>query len=282
MILAISETLARRFRIPSTLGTITVLTGELTAPLHAYAEKVIFPGSIIDPSSGTIGLFPEIDTELPLFVGTRSVDNAATSEITSTTDMNLDLTSPKGSDVSFQGLPNPESIAGDQRGRPECGVHAVGNIIQMNNPGLDESINKIIMEIELRIGGLVLTEDGFALAVEHYKSLLEYFFNIPAHWERFDPVRIMKYLKNDHGILLIGDPYYLDEYMYQSTGTIHAFNITDIIEKDEIPYYAGLDSNHPGKIMLWPVKNVHRSVEHTPYKYNALITDSPVKWPCKI
>jgi hypothetical protein len=43
----------------------------------------------------------------------------------------------------FGGLANTQTIAGLQVG-PECGIHGVGNIAQMNNPVINESIDDFI------------------------------------------------------------------------------------------------------------------------------------------
>ena len=180
----------------------------------------------------------------------------------------------------FTGLAGTQTIAGLQVG-PECGIHAVGNMIQLDNPGIGEGINDAIRNAEWAHGGLVASVDGLRLDTAHYEHIVEGYYNIPVHWERFDPLRIDAFLGSDHGILVVGDA----QYLLPGAGpqSWHAFNIVDrVTDTAGRNMYACLDSNAPGKVVLWPVENVHAAVNSFPINgANALITDRPVRWPHK-
>lgn len=186
--------------------------------------------------------------------------------------------------VRFTGLDHTELIAASQGNQPWCGVHGLGNLVQMNYPGVGEQVNDFILNTAGSHGGLVPVEGGMTVAIAHYQSLLSQIFHIPSHWETFNPLRITELLQNNHGILAVGEGHSLNPNVYLQPNVLHAFNLTDIkVDSNGLTWFKGLDSNMPGQEVWWPADAVQKAVARgcDLYGCNLLVTDQPVAWPWK-
>jgi hypothetical protein len=186
--------------------------------------------------------------------------------------------------LHFSGLDHTELIAGFQGNQPWCGVHSLGNLVQMCYPGTNEHINDFILNMAGSHGGLVPVPSGMTLNMAHFQPMLEQVFHIPAHWEALDTARIAELLHQNHGILVTGDAHYLDPSMYPNSNAWHAFNLTDVrVDNNGTTWFKGLDSNVPGQEKWWPSDAVKKALDRALHYYgkNGLVTDNVVAWPWK-
>lgn len=187
--------------------------------------------------------------------------------------------------VRFTGLDHTELIAGTQGQHPWCGVHSLGNLVQMSYPGQGEHINDLILNVAGQHGGLVASDSGLSLDINHYLPMLTEAFHVPAHWETFDPTRVAEFLHQNHGILVVGDAHFLNPIMYPQPNAWHAFNLTDIsIDNNGMTWFKGLDSNVASNEVWWSADAVQKALDRGCEAYNGrnmLVTDNPVAWPWK-
>jgi hypothetical protein len=175
---------------------------------------------------------------------------------------------------------NIASIADQQRG-PTCGFEAVENIIQ-----LFHDLNNNLSESDLLLramgyGAVLNTPGGRALHINAYQRiLLDY--GIASAWYPFDPLVLSSALYNNHGVLAIGEAYYLKPEMY-SGGGAHAFVLTNYCtdtSRHHIVGYTGIDSNLANVEVRWPRQNVERALHEGGRRFGTplLITARPANW----
>ena len=191
------------------------------------------------------------------------------------------------SDVSFTGkhcaievgMDTPERLAGYQAETSQCAVHAMGNMVQAQNPVMGEEINRNIMDIARDHGGLIQGQTSATVHPNYYEPILEKYFNTPCTWGNSDPTELVGAVGKGHMALAIGDAHYLDPSTY-APNSAHAFNITGFGWEDGKMFVKGLDSNFPGEEKVWPLENVQKAMraasEEFNYSNNVLLTDKPV------
>lgn len=114
--------------------------------------------------------------------------------------------------------------------------------------------------------------------------MLSQAFHTPCRWESFTPDHAADLLRDNRGLLVVGDAHQLDPALYGKPDAWHAFNLTDCrTGADGQTWFKGLDSNVAGQEKWWPAEAVRRALERGREQFgsNMLVTDGPVEWPWK-
>ncbi len=187
---------------------------------------------------------------------------------------------PLSGPLKFSGLEHTELIAGDQGNQPWCGVHAVGNLVQMANPGVGEEINQHILTVAQQVGGLREVSSGLALDIAHFQPLLEQVYRLPCHWDVFSVDHAAQLLQSNHGVLVGGDLHELNPDFPPRSW--HALNLTDYkVDAQGQAWFKGLDSQQRNREVWWAADRMTRFLDRARecFGRNFLVTDQPVPWP---
>jgi hypothetical protein len=175
---------------------------------------------------------------------------------------------------------NVPSIADRQRG-PTCGFEAIENIIQLFHDVDNGLSERDLLLRAMSYGAVLNTRGGRALHISAYQRLLQD-YGIASAWYPFDPLVLSSALYNNHGVLAVGEAYYLKPEMYPGGGA-HAFVLTNYCTDTSgrhIVGYTGIDSNLANTEVSWPRQNVERALHEGARSFGTplLITARPANW----
>jgi hypothetical protein len=93
---------------------------------------------------------------------------------------------------------------------------------------------------------------------------------------------LVQVLNENRGVLAVVDAHYLNQYSYPNRNSLHAIIVYNYLMDSSEAHqvgYVGLDSNCPGKNVVWRLTEFHSAVENTRTENGppvVLITDHPV------
>lgn len=189
-----------------------------------------------------------------------------------------------GAHFSVSGFTQVSMLADKQRG-PTCGFEAIENIIQLFQ-GVGNNFSQQRLIPAARALGLVNdTHEGPILMSQGYRRILQE-YGISSKWYPFNHLEtVIPALKNNHGVLVVGDAHQLDPMTYRRPNAWHAYVLTNYYTDEWGNYalgYVGIDSNFPGQERCWPARQAHASALQTSQylmQLPVLITDEQALWP---